>query len=456
MKIALIIPTINRADLLEKQFDRDYIDFYSQCFYTHIIDNGDQGIIPPGSVQVTKTSVNLGVAGSWNLGINIAKAKGATHVILLNDDIELGFSLKHLIDSTKDIDLETTLVTSEKNWSFIFSSINLFEEVGPFDEKFYPAYFEDDDYRNRLQMFGFKHVALSKLNPKVYRNSQTIKKAPELNSNFLKNKERFHKKYQNGASPYVVETFMYNGEVDLLKKRLLFSDRFVDKWFITEWDYTFQAKEKGLSFYSDIMSADIPKELLQKIVLLVPPDKPLQNDAWTNEYYCRNFASTQLKHLSDNTLIIVSDLDEIPDYATVFRKMFSHLHKKDKIYSLEMWDQYYNLNWAFAKKTRAAKILYKPLLNQFTLQQIRSYPPANTFFDAGWHLSYFMEPEQIRDKLKSFAHTEFNKEPYTDLSYIQDRISKGEDLFKRPKNQYDLRPTSEFNNYKKPPFYGTN
>lgn len=453
MKLACIIPTLNRADLLHKQLDRDLNDFYRKTYNTNIIDNGDQGIIAP-NITVTRLPKNIGVAAAWNLGVKQADSIGATHVALINDDIELGFTYEYLLQHLEPYNLDTTVVTSQEHWSFVVTSIKLIKELGYFDEKYFPAYYEDTDFKARLALHGYKHVALSKLNAKVFRNSQTIAKDPQLNKNFKMNKDRFFSKFPKGQVPTIVESILYNGEADLLIERLNYTNQYVNRWFITEWDYTFQGEEKGLSLFSDLMSEKIPPDILKKVTILVPPDKPTSS-AWDNEYYCRNFAKHELSHLPDNTLITLSDLDEIPDYASILSQIFSDLPEREKIYTLDMWDQYYNTNWVFKKKQKMAKMFFKPLLQNLTPQRIRMHPPTKIIADAGWHLSYFMDAAKIRKKLMSFSHTEFNCEPYINISYIQDRIAKGEDLFRRPKNQYDLRPATEFTNYKKPPFYVT-
>ena len=49
----------------------------------------------------------------------------------------------------------------------------------------------------------------------------------------------------------------------------------------------------------------------------------------------------------------------------------------------------------------------------------------------GWHFSYLMSKENIRYKIKSFSHTEFDKEIYTNLKNIEDKIINKKDLFGR-------------------------
>ena len=51
--------------------------------------------------------------------------------------------------------------------------------------------------------------------------------------------------------------------------------------------------------------------------------------------------------------------------------------------------------------------------------------------NGGWHFNYLLKPEAISNKLKTFAHTEFNNEKYTDLEKIKDNINNLKDLFNR-------------------------
>ena len=55
----------------------------------------------------------------------------------------------------------------------------------------------------------------------------------------------------------------------------------------------------------------------------------------------------------------------------------------------------------------------------------------NIIKNGGWHFSFLMQPSEIKKKIKSFAHDEFNKKEYLELSEIEKKIKLGEDLFNR-------------------------
>lgn len=193
--LAVGIPTINRADLLAECLE----DLTKQGFDVLVVDNGNQGISHP---NIVVNEQNKGVAGSWNQLIRTLRANNPalTHVVLLNDDIVWGKS----VDQVKSILAEhgtNTLVTSDFFWSVICIPLELYDSVGEFDENFFPAYFEDNDYAYRVKLTNgeFKHVSTAELNPVVMRNSMTIDKDQSLNKNFEANAQYFFRKW--GGEP---------------------------------------------------------------------------------------------------------------------------------------------------------------------------------------------------------------------------------------------------------------
>ena len=58
----------------------------------------------------------------------------------------------------------------------------------------------------------------------------------------------------------------------------------------------------------------------------------------------------------------------------------------------------------------------------------------NIIEDGGWHFSFVMSNSKIREKIRSFAHTEFNKSKYINIKSIRKNISLKKDLFGRELN----------------------
>ena len=58
----------------------------------------------------------------------------------------------------------------------------------------------------------------------------------------------------------------------------------------------------------------------------------------------------------------------------------------------------------------------------------------NIVEDGGWHFSFVMNSSKIREKIRSFAHAEFNKSEYIKVKSIKKNIALKKDLFDRKLN----------------------
>ena len=167
----LIVPVLNRYDLLQRMLDSVDIE----VAHLLIIDNGlgtDTLEISDKFAKVThlRMPANLGVAGSWNLGI---KSFPYAHrwFIVSNDVVFRSGALEKLATARRD---EITLTADAPNWQAFALGDEAVTDLGLFDEcGFYPAYFEDNDYMRRAQFAG---VNIRKLDLDLtHDNSSTIK-----------------------------------------------------------------------------------------------------------------------------------------------------------------------------------------------------------------------------------------------------------------------------------------
>lgn len=79
----------------------------------------------------------------------------------------------------------------------------MYEDIGGWDENFFPAYFEDNDFHARIVKGGYHRKAIGYCMATVqHRRSSTINKYPELNANFAKNSAYFQQKW--GGDPPTV------------------------------------------------------------------------------------------------------------------------------------------------------------------------------------------------------------------------------------------------------------
>jgi hypothetical protein len=102
-------------------------------------------------VVVVRPECNLGVATSWNAAARIAWGRGHDAVVLLNDDLVLAddFALA-TFRAVVDRDARRLYLLNATRFAAFCVSRVLWEEVGEFDEGYWPAYFEDLDWFRRV------------------------------------------------------------------------------------------------------------------------------------------------------------------------------------------------------------------------------------------------------------------------------------------------------------------
>lgn len=192
----LIVPVLNRYDLLNRMLAS--IDYPIRDLV--IIDNGGQFehlFGRPELEHVDRLTLltlpsNLGVAASWNLGIKILPHDRVWH-FGSNDVVYRPGALEMLSEATEG---SLTLSTAFPLWHTFAIGERVIEAVGLFDERFYPAYFEDNDMEHRVKMAGLPvtHLPIDTLHD----NSSTLHSNPTFSEHnqrtFLANERLFRQK----------------------------------------------------------------------------------------------------------------------------------------------------------------------------------------------------------------------------------------------------------------------
>jgi GT2 family glycosyltransferase len=165
----LIVPVLNRYDLLQKMLDSVDVP----VDHLLVIDNGSGADLffsdKFANVTVLAMPANQGVAGSWNLGI---KSFPYAHrwFIVSNDVVFEPGALEQLAQARRD---EITLTGDAPHWQAFALGDEAVSDIGLFDESLFPAYFEDNDYMRRAEFVG---VNIRRLDLKLtHANSSTIK-----------------------------------------------------------------------------------------------------------------------------------------------------------------------------------------------------------------------------------------------------------------------------------------
>jgi beta-1,4-mannosyl-glycoprotein beta-1,4-N-acetylglucosaminyltransferase len=225
----------------------------------------------------------------------------------------------------------------------------------------------------------------------------------------------------------VVDSFIFFNELDMLKFRLNYLNDSVDYFILVESTKSFTGNKKEL-FFENNKSEFEP--FLHKIKHIIIDDLDNTNP-WSNEYKQRDSISKGIDQLNlgDDDLIIISDVDEIPDRNTI-----NDLCKNIKILNIGYFEQdlyYYNLNCKFNGKWGLSKVctysFYKEIKSP---QKIRNYG-ASKIPNGGWHFSYFGDVNFIINKIRNFSHQEFNNSKFTDPEKIKKTIKENKDLYDR-------------------------
>ena len=253
----------------------------------------------------------------------------------------------------------------------------------------------------------------------------------------------------------IYDCFQFFNEEHILDLRFNVLDEYVNFFVIVESTTDHQGNPKKLNF-------DIKKfnKFNKKIIYIVVDDtkeaikKPHIGGESLVEQHQRNSLLRGLKNCHDNDLVILSDVDEIPD----LNKLNLFNKKKYAVFSQKMFNYKINLLNETESDWHGSKIcLKKNLKSPQWLRNLKfkKYPfwridkPRNLQIieNGGWHFAYLQSTENISKKIKSFAHGEFNKPNFSNQEKIEEKIKMGKDIFDRNISYRKVEVDSSFPKY---------
>ena len=251
---------------------------------------------------------------------------------------------------------------------------------------------------------------------------------------------------------------MYFDEEIVLDLRLNTLDRYVDYFIIVESTFTHRGDKKNLKFNHKKF-----EKFKDKIIYLTFDKEPdeievvHENDdegeksrkyilnAAKRENGQRDHIANGLQKASPEDLILISDVDEIPNLEEI---KLENLKEKILMFQQDMF--YYkfdlklpNMVWSGTKGCRKKDLLSPQWLRNikdkkyslFRLDIIFSkikYNSIKFIKNGGWHFSNIKSPKEIEHKLKSYLHhREFDEEPLT--------LDQIDNIIKSKQAIYDLK-----------------
>jgi beta-1,4-mannosyl-glycoprotein beta-1,4-N-acetylglucosaminyltransferase len=225
----------------------------------------------------------------------------------------------------------------------------------------------------------------------------------------------------------VVDCFTFFNELEVLKLRIKEMGPFVDHFVLVEAPWTHVGRAKPLLFEQH-QSEIAELEHADKILHIVVDDMPNQNsfdengerpDSWLNERFQRRAIDTGIKKLGlrNTDIIIISDLDEIVDIASL-KANRKRISKELKVFSFRQDMYYYDITSRVRMNgstdwLKAKALSYKMYLETGSNpERIRMWPTekasSGLIDPGGWHLSFFGSLKTVRQKIENMAHQEFN------------------------------------------------
>tara|TARA_B100001057_G_scaffold424383_1_gene447108 strand:+ start:555 stop:1424 length:870 start_codon:yes stop_codon:yes gene_type:complete len=223
---------------------------------------------------------------------------------------------------------------------------------------------------------------------------------------------------------------MYFDEDLLLDLRLNSLDKYVKKFIITEATYTHNGAKKKLNFdinkfkkFKDKIIYIVVDEHPKNILDLIDSDtkekrgEKLILNGMARDYFQRQNLAKGIKEASYDDLILISDLDEIPNLSEIDT---TKINNQIIIFEQKMF--YYKLNLFYEDYTwfGTKAVKKKNLISPQWLRNIKgkNYPKwrldtlfskkkySNILFikDGGWHFTCLKTAEELEKKLLKFAH----------------------------------------------------
>ncbi len=236
----------------------------------------------------------------------------------------------------------------------------------------------------------------------------------------------------------IFDCFMYFDEDLVLDIRLNMLNEYVDYFIIVESNYNHKGEKKKLKF-------DINKfnKFKKKIIYLVYDEEPINLykfsekdtpdkisgkfivNAGLRENAQRNFISKGLTNSDENDVVIISDIDEIPNLKTID---FNSIKREILVFKQNMFYYKFNLQLPNFKWIGSKACKIKQLKNPQWLRNLKGkkfpiyridvyfsdtkYNNIKIIEDGGWHYTNMKTPKEIENKLKSYLHhREFDENP---------------------------------------------
>ena len=276
----------------------------------------------------------------------------------------------------------------------------------------------------------------------------------------------------------IYDCFTFFNELDLLEIRLHELSPYVDRFVLVEATRTHQGNPKPLHFDENKQRYSAFLDKITHVVVDTYPED--RKDSWSYENHQREMITQGLQGCRPGDVILISDLDEIPQGRYIKSKIES-----DTTYIFRQRMSYYFLNCVRSMDLRADRsgkyrwtgtamtsfesmqspqqmrnlsILAQRVFDGSPVSRlvwavnytVRGFPvegKVKFVKSGGWHFSFIGGVDKIIQKLEAYAHGEYNKGEYKQATRIEKLVSSGEDIFGRDVQYEVVKVDGRFPDY---------
>ena len=260
---------------------------------------------------------------------------------------------------------------------------------------------------------------------------------------------------------------MFFDEEMLLDLRLNIMDKYVDKFVITEATYMHSGRPKKLLFDINKFSR-FKNKIIYNIVDDQPPNietiydddndevdtrgQKLVRNSIRRENYQREVAQKSLNKADPDDLILINDVDEIPNLKDVNLKKIKEkiIIFKQKIFFYKFNLLYEGMSWYGSRACRKKNFISPQWLRN---TKHKKYPPwrldiflsktkySNIYYveNGGWHFTNIKSPEEIEKKFSNFLHHQDFQDSGLTLNDVKEMVEKKKVLYDHSVDQKDYK-----------------
>ena len=263
----------------------------------------------------------------------------------------------------------------------------------------------------------------------------------------------------------IYDCFMFFDEEMLLDLRLNIMNKHVDRFVITESIYMHSGKPKKLIFDINKFSKFRDK-IIYNVVDDQPPDievinkndnndikgSKLINNSLKRENYQREMAKKSLNEAKDEDIILINDIDEIPNLDGI---NFNNINNKiiifkQKIFYYKFNLLYKNFIWHGTKACKKNKFISPqwlrnvrhkkyPIWRLDTIFSKKKYNNICYVEDGGWHFTNIKSPKDLEKKFLNFLHHQDYEASGLNLKAIEEMMENKKILYDLGVDQRDYK-----------------